>query len=170
MSVEQHHHGALRVARCAVLTVSDTRTVETDTSGQLMRALLEEAGHQVASHRIVPDEAAVISTEVAAGIADAEVDAVLITGGTGISPRDVTIEAVTPLLEKILPGFGELFRMLSFEEIGPAALLSRAVAGVAGGTAVFASPGSRGAVRLAMSRLILPELGHIIKEARKAHR
>lgn len=167
MSVHAHKERGPRHVQCAVLTVSDTRTVETDTSGQLLRRLLEEAGHTVAWHVIVPDERGQIHDAVARALADPTVEAVLATGGTGIAARDVTLEAVEPLFDKAIPGFGELFRMLSFQEIGPAALLSRAAAGVASGKVVFVSPGSSGAVKLAMERLILPELGHLVGEARR---
>lgn len=167
MSVDAHHHAAPTVLRCAILTVSDTRTAETDTSGALIEDMLEEAGHEVASWTIVPDEEAAIVAHARRAIDDPEIDALILTGGTGISRRDVTVEAVEGLLEKPIPGYGELFRSLSFAEIGPAAMLSRAVAGITQGTVVIATPGSRGAVRLAMSRLILPELGHLVAEARK---
>ncbi|HEY1012775.1 MAG TPA: MogA/MoaB family molybdenum cofactor biosynthesis protein [Herpetosiphonaceae bacterium] len=150
--------------RCAILTISDTRTAETDTSGALARQLLEAAGHRVAAQQIVADEpqevVALIRSWQAAGLCDV----VLTNGGTGISRRDATIEAIEPLLDKQLPGFGELFRMLSFQEIGSGAMLSRAIGGVAGRTLIFCMPGSTGAVRLAMERLILPELAHLAWE------
>ena len=147
---------------CAVLTVSDTRTEETDRSGRLMRDLLTEAGHAVGRYRIVPDD--VDAIREALDDAAAEADVALFNGGTGISKRDSTFEAVSARLEKTLPGFGELFRMLSFEEIGAGAMLSRATAGVYRDTVVFCTPGSTNAVRLAMERLIVPELEHLVWE------
>jgi molybdenum cofactor biosynthesis protein B len=151
---------------CAVVTVSDTRTPETDTSGAMVRDLLVQAGHVVTSHVIVPDEPVRVRAQVETLLADPEVDAVLVNGGTGIAPRDTTYEALAGLLEKRLDGFGELFRMLSFEQIGAAAMLSRAVAGVVRGKIVASMPGSTAAVELAMSRLLVPELGHLVKLAR----
>lgn len=167
-SANQHKQEAPAHVRCFVVTVSDTRTVETDKSGRLIAELLETHGHAVAGRRIVPDDKATISALLRETAEDPAVDAVLLSGGTGISARDVTVEAVQQLLDKELPGFGELFRYLSFtEDIGSAAMLSRAVAGSIGRTAIFAMPGSIGAVRLAMTRLILPELGHVMRELRK---
>ena len=158
-------HAALsvdRTAKCAVLTVSDTRTTDTDLSGALMKARLAEAGHEIGFYGIIRDEPAEIvrMLDTLAGT----VDAILINGGTGISPRDTTYEAVAARLEKTLPGFGELFRMLSYAEIGSGAMLSRATAGAYRKTLVFSVPGSTGAVRLALEKLILPELNHLIRE------
>jgi molybdenum cofactor biosynthesis protein B len=147
--------------------VSDTRTVETDTGGGLIAELLAAGGHPVVSRAIVRDEAEAIRGAALEALAAPEVRALIVTGGTGVAPRDVTPDAVEPLLERTLPGFGELFRMLSWQEVGSAALLSRALAGLRGGRVVFVLPGSRGAVRLAMERLILPELGHLAGEAQK---
>ena len=151
----------------SVLTVSDSRTLESDTSGALIQEKLEAHGHKLAERVIVKDEAAEIRREVLRAIARPDVDVVILTGGTGVSVRDVTPETVEPLLDKILHGFGELFRTLSFEQIGPAAMLSRALAGTARGTAVFVTPGSSAAVRLAMDRLVLPEVGHIVGQLRR---
>ncbi|PJW15083.1 molybdenum cofactor biosynthesis protein [Geobacillus sp. Manikaran-105] len=168
MSTAAHKQEAPQTVRCKVITVSDTRTEETDRSGRLMIELLTEAGHEVVGYEIVKDEADAIRTAVLDSCRRPDVDAVLTNGGTGIAKRDVTIETVGALLEKELVGFGELFRFLSYtEDIGPAAMLSRAVAGVAMDTAVFCTPGSTGAVRLAMTKLILPELGHVVREIRK---
>ncbi|MED5073928.1 molybdenum cofactor biosynthesis protein MoaB [Anoxybacillus geothermalis] len=168
MSTAAHKQEAPQTVRCKVITVSDTRTEETDRSGRLMIELLTEAGHEVVGYEIVKDEADAIRTAVLDGCRRPDVDAVLTNGGTGIAKRDVTIETVKALLEKELVGFGELFRFLSYtEDIGPAAMLSRAVAGVAMDTAVFCTPGSTGAVRLAMTKLILPELRHVVRETRK---
>jgi molybdenum cofactor biosynthesis protein B len=155
-----HQRDALRV-RLALITVSDTRSGETDSSGALLRRLCEEAGHRVLDQSIVRDEREEIAAAVreAAGLEGCQ--AVLLTGGTGLAARDNTHEAVAGLLHKRLDGFGELFRALSYEEIGPAAMLSRALAGTLGPVFVAALPGSRGAVRLALEKLILPQLGHI---------
>jgi molybdenum cofactor biosynthesis protein B len=147
--------------------VSDTRTLETDGGGARVVELLEAAGHALAGREIVPDDAGAIAAALRGALARDGVEAVVLTGGTGVSPRDVTPDAVEPLLERTLPGFGELFRWLSYQEVGSAALLSRALAGIAHGRVVFALPGSRAAVKLAMERLVLPELGHLIGEARK---
>ena len=164
-----HHHrkGAPKRVPSAVITVSDTRTPETDTGGALVVEYLESAGHPVAIREIVRDEPAEIQAAVAAALDREDLGAVILTGGTGVAPRDQTPEAVEPLLDRVVPGFGELFRFLSYEEIGSAALLSRALAGLAAGRVVFVIPGSRGAVRLAMEKLILPEIGHLAGEALK---
>ena len=163
-----HKSYSPKSVRCAVLTVSDTRTLETDSSGDAIESALRVARHEVALRAIVPDELEPIRDWVARAIARSDVDAVLVTGGTGVSPRDGTIEAVEPLLQKVLTGFGELFRALSFQEIGSAAMLSRALAGTTGQTVVFVMPGSRGAVSLAVERLILPELGHLVGQLRRS--
>jgi len=164
---EQHRAYAPDQLRCCVLTVSDSRTPENDSSGDLIQKELEAAGHGVVERRIVPDEPVQIRAVVVNAIARSDIDAVLLTGGTGVSPRDGTVETVEALLHKQLPGFGELFRQLSFEEIGAAGMLSRAIAGSAGRTAVFVMPGSSGAVRLALERLILPELPHLVGQLRR---
>lgn len=167
MSVHEHRKAAPALVRAFLMTVSDTRTVETDSSGQLLRTLFEQAGHTVTDHIIVKDEAAQIQAGIRAALAGNETDVIVLTGGTGITARDVTIEAVRPFLDKELVGYGELFRMLSWHEIGPAAMLSRATAGVAGNTLIIATPGSSAAVKLAMEKLILPEVGHLLREARR---
>lgn len=151
----------------AVVTVSDTRTMETDHSGAAIVQFLEAAGHRIADRQITPDEPGQIRSLIEAYEQRGDIDAVLVTGGTGISPRDQTHEAVMALLTKPLPGYGELFRMLSYQEIGPAAMLSRAVGGLVGRMVLLVMPGSRAAVDLAMQRLILPELGHLVREVRK---
>ena len=158
-----HHHARTRHATCAIVTVSDTRTPETDASGVCIRALLEEAGHRVVSYEILPDEPARIRAHVERALADPGVQAVIVNGGTGIAPRDTTYEALTALFEKRLDGFGELFRMLSWEQVGAAAMLSRAAAGIAGGKILASLPGSPDAVELAMRRLLVPELGHMAR-------
>jgi molybdenum cofactor biosynthesis protein B len=162
-----HRAAAPAAVPAVVITVSDTRTLETDSGGALVAELLRGAGHPVVSHEIVRDEPPAIRAALEKALTREDARAVVLTGGTGVSPRDVTPEAVEPLLERVVPGFGELFRMLSFQEIGSAALLSRALAGLARGRVVFVLPGSRGAVRLALERLILPELGHLAGEAVK---
>ena len=164
MSVAEHRALSPSQVACFVLTVSDTRTLENDTSGQAIAALLEQAGHTVVARRTVRDEPADVATILRDEIGRRAARVIITTGGTGISKRDSTYEAVTALFEKEIDGFGELFRMLSFNAIGPAAMLSRATAGVAGGCAIFLLPGSEHAVRLAMEQLILPELGHIVRE------
>jgi molybdenum cofactor biosynthesis protein B len=164
-----HHHrrDAPDQVASAVITVSDTRTLETDTGGALVVQHLEGAGHPVASREIVADEPEQIVLAVTRSLEASGVRAVILTGGTGVAPRDVTPDSVEPLLDRIVPGFGELFRQLSYADIGSAAILSRAVAGLARGRVVFVIPGSRGAVGLAMEKLILPEIGHLAGEAVK---
>jgi molybdenum cofactor biosynthesis protein B len=148
--------------RVAVITVSDTRTLQTDESGSLAQALTTKAGYHVTLRELLPDEPAQIAARVRALAGGGQVDAILLTGGTGVSARDGTVEALGPLLDRRLDGFGELFRMLSFAEVGAAAMLSRALGGTIGQVAVFALPGSPAAVQLALPRLILPELAHLI--------
>ena len=148
--------------RCAVVTVSDTRTEDIDKSGKLMQSMLKDKGFEVVAYRIVPDEPEDIDT-LLAQLAD-NAEAILFNGGTGISKRDNTFEAVSSRLEKTLPGFGELFRMLSYEEIGAAAMLSRATAGLYQNTLIFSTPGSPHAVQLAMEKLIIPQLRHLVWE------
>jgi molybdenum cofactor biosynthesis protein B len=165
MSVTEHRRQSPTSVACAVITVSDTRTPDTDTSGQAIVALLEDAGHLVVSRALVPDDPARIGERLESALADDEVQVVITTGGTGISRRDGTYEVVVRRLEKTLDGFGELFRMLSYHQVGPAAMLSRACAGLAAGRIVIALPGSEAAVRLAMGKLVIPELGHLVREA-----
>jgi molybdenum cofactor biosynthesis protein B len=167
-AVDAHHAAGSRSLSLAVVTVSDTRTVETDTSGALIVELAEAAGHRVVVREIVADEPDLMTPLLLSYRDRSDLDAVLMTGGTGISPRDQTYETVSDLLTKPLPGYGELFRMLSYAEIGPACLLSRAVGGLMGDKAVLVMPGSRAAVGLAMTKIILPELPHIVSEARKS--
>jgi molybdenum cofactor biosynthesis protein B len=147
-----------------VLTISDTRTAASDTSGDAISTALEAAGHVVAGRRIVHDDPDTVQRAVRAAV---DVDAVITTGGTGIAARDGTYEALSALFDKTIDGFGELFRFLSYEQVGSAAMMSRAVAGTMGRTAVFALPGAEQAVRLAMEKLILPEIGHVVRELRK---
>jgi molybdenum cofactor biosynthesis protein B len=150
-----------------VLTVSDTRTEESDTSGALIRDLLAGSGHRIVAYQIVRDEPIEIRNRLGEWTTDHGVDAILTNGGTGIANRDTTYDVIAGLLEKRIDGFGELFRMLSFAEIGAAAMLSRAVAGVCRGRVIVAMPGSTNAVRLAMERLVVPELAHMVYELRK---
>jgi molybdenum cofactor biosynthesis protein B len=159
MSVHDHEQHARANLKVGVITASDTRTPETDESGGLIRTMLQDAGHSVDYYAIVPDDSEKISAALVTNLEN--LDAIIINGGTGITARDDTAEVVKSVLEKELEGFGELFRMLSFQEIGPAAMLSRAVAGVRHGKFVAALPGSPDACRLAMEKLLIPELGHI---------
>lgn len=162
------HHVEERSVRCFVATVSDTRTIETDKSGRLIIDLLEKANHTCIEHTIVKDEMDEIKAMLTRAVENDKVDVILLTGGTGIAKRDVTIEVVEEMFEKTIPGFGELFRMLSYtEDIGSRALLSRATAGVVNEKVVVAMPGSSGAVKLAMNKLIIPELSHFVHELHK---
>ncbi len=162
-----HKAAAPASVACYVLTVSDTRTPDTDTSGRAIRDLLVGAAHLVSGFDIVRDEPVQVTAKVRERLLDARTQVIITTGGTGISSRDGTYEAVEALLEKQLTGFGELFRMLSFEEIGPPAMMTRATAGTVGRKAIFVLPGSEHAVRLGMTRLILPELGHVVQQLNK---
>ena len=164
MSVEEHRASAPNRATCFVLTVSDSRTLDTETSGRAIAELLQAAGHEVVERQLVRDEPADVQRIVRTQIESGPARVVITTGGTGITSRDSTYEALTALFDKRLDGFGELFRMLSFQEIGAAAMLTRATAGIANRRAIFLLPGSEHAVRLAMQRLILPELGHLLRE------
>lgn len=164
--IDHKSHGPASVA-CFVLTVSDSRTPDTDTSGRAIRDLLTAAGHTVSGHAIVQDEPASVRNHVLEQCAGGSAQVIITTGGTGITSRDGTYEAVTALLDKRLDGFGELFRMLSFQDIGSAAMMSRATAGTFIGKIVFVLPGSEHAVRLAMTRLIIPELAHVVQQVRK---
>ena len=166
-SVDQHRAAAPDAVKCAVLTVSDTRTACTDGSGSLINSLLTAQGHVVVDYNIVPDEPGRIRETLETWTGRSDIQAVITNGGTGVAARDTTYDVIAALLEKRLDGFGELFRMLSYDEIGAAAMMSRAVAGVRQGKLVVALPGSTNAVRLAMQKLILPELGHLIYELSK---
>jgi molybdenum cofactor biosynthesis protein B len=166
-SVHKHRESAPETVRVAILTISDTRTPETDTGGDIAEKLLKDAGQDVVERRIVRDEVAGIRNNLVDLLARSDVDAVVTTGGTGISARDTTYEVVERMIEKQLDGFGEIFRMLSYEEIGAAAIMSRALAGSVGSKFVASLPGSRNAVRLAVEKLLVPELAHIVFELRK---
>lgn len=168
MSHLEHQAAANPIrAGFAVVTLSDTRTRDTDTSGQLIRERLIAQGHSLIAESIIPDEPADLNRLLDAYFADETIDVIITNGGTGLSKRDHTIDVIEPRLQRLIPGFGELFRMLSYREIGSAALLSRAVAGVTGSTLVFALPGSTAACRLALDELLLPQLRHLIREIRK---
>jgi molybdenum cofactor biosynthesis protein B len=164
MGHREHKEKAPAHLRCAIVTVSDSRTVETDDSGKIIHGLLAGASHEIVHYAIVKDDEEAIRGEVNALAREGKSQVLILNGGTGISRRDRTPEALEPLLERELPGFGELFRHLSYAEIGSAAVLSRASAGLVGGMVVFLLPGSPAAASLAMEKLILPEMGHIVFE------
>jgi molybdopterin adenylyltransferase len=166
-SVQQHRSEAPHLVRAAVITISDTRTKENDTSGKHIVDELTKAGHTVIAWEIIPDEPQRIRDLIAQLRSSPDTDAILLTGGTGVGSRDQTYETISALLTKTLPGFGEIFRMLSFAEVGAAAMLSRATAGLIDRTVVLSMPGSTNAVRLAMDKLIVPELAHLVREARR---
>ncbi|HVZ74713.1 MAG TPA: molybdenum cofactor biosynthesis protein B [Polyangia bacterium] len=170
MSVEEHraHAPAAERVRVAILTASDSRARSNDEGGRVLRELAREAGFTVADEALLREEPEALRAHVAALATSGTVDVVIVTGGTGLAPRDRTPEAIGPLFERRLDGFGELFRMLSFQEIGAAAMLSRADAGVVGGTLVFLLPGSPAAARLAMTKLIVPELAHALGQLRRS--
>lgn len=162
---EAERLGALR---CAVLTVTDSRTEATDESGPLARRLLEAAGHEIAIHSLLPNDEPRVRALVQQWLDRGDLHAIVITGGTGLGSKDRTVEAVTPLFEKEIPGFGELFRLLSYQEqIGTTAILSRAVAGSAKGAVIVSLPGSKAAVELALTRILVPELRHLLREVRR---
>ena len=168
MAYEEHITSAAQeIARCAVITLSDTRTEETDTSGKTIRELLEAKGHTVVHYAILKDDAALLDEKLLQLLGSPAIDVILTNGGTGISRRDQAISVIEKHVDQPLPGFGELFRMLSWEQIGSGAMLSRAVAGIAKGKLLFALPGSSKAVELAMTKLIVPEIRHLLRELRK---
>lgn len=164
-SLQPHPDLSQIAINCAVITVSDTRTVATDTSGELAQQLLQSAGHKIGRYQIIPDEPTLIRAEIDTALALVPpIQAIVFNGGTGISPRDTTYEAISGVLTKTLPGFGEIFRLLSYQEIGSRAIASRAIAGTYQQLLIFSLPGSRGAVQLGLERLILPELVHLVKQ------
>jgi molybdenum cofactor biosynthesis protein B len=167
MTVVEHKAAAPSSVRCFIITVSDTRTVDDDASGQAITQLLTAAGHVVTGRTVVKDDPDTVHSTVERHLADVGVQVIITTGGTGITSRDSTYEAISTLLEKRLDGFGELFRMLSYQEIGPAAMMTRALAGLVARRIVIALPGSPGAVRLALEKLVIPELGHLVQQASK---
>ena len=166
-AVQEHKAAAIVSLNVSILTVSDTRILETDTSGALIEGMVRVAGHAVLDRRIVRDEPDLIDATLREWLAVPDLHAILLTGGTGLSARDQTFETVNSMFTKPIPGYGELFRMLSYHQIGPAAMLSRATGGLIDRVAVFTMPGSRAAVTLAMTDIILPELPHVVREARK---
>jgi molybdenum cofactor biosynthesis protein B len=165
MSLAEHKAQAPGSVRCYVITISDTRTDRTDTSGRAIAELIAAAGHAVVGRTVVTDDPDLVRGTIERQLANPDVQVVITTGGTGISSRDSTYEVVGTMLQKRLDGFGELFRMLSHQEIGSAAMLSRACAGLVAGRIVISLPGSEAAVRLAMERLVIPELGHLVQQA-----
>jgi molybdopterin adenylyltransferase len=167
MSQAEHKAAAPQCVRCFVLTVSDTRTEATDASGRAIAELLTAAGHALAGRAIVRDDPDLVRSTIERHLADPGVQVIISTGGTGISSRDSTFEVVNALMQKRLDGFGELFRMLSYEQIGAAAMMSRACAGLSAGRILVCMPGSEAAVRLAMEKLVIPELGHLVQQAGK---
>jgi molybdenum cofactor biosynthesis protein B len=164
MSVHEHKEKGKKSIRCFVITVSDTRDETSDTSGQTIKQLLTDEGHQTSGYRIVKDEPLDIQALLDQALGQNDIDAIIVNGGTGISPRDGTFEVVDRFLEKKLDGFGELFRYLSYLDIGSAAIMSRAAAGTARGKVLISLPGSKGAVTLAMEKLILPEIRHMVSQ------
>ena len=167
MTQQPHPDSTQRIVKCAIITVSDTRSPETDRSGQNIQQLLVEAGHAILDYRIIQDEPTLIRDYLQKLAQRADIEAIVFNGGTGIAPRDTTYDALESLLEKTLPGFGEIFRALSYQEIGSRAIASRAVAGIYQGKLVFSIPGSTGAVKLALSQIIIPELIHLITQLSK---
>ena len=167
MSYLEHKNKPIDRLRIMVITISDTRNHTTDKSGKLMIDLLQREDFILEDYKIVKDNRSEIETALLYSCRSQKIDVILTNGGTGLSERDVTYEVMNTLFEKTIPGYAELFRMLSYEEIGSAAMLSRATAGIAEGTVIFSTPGSTGAVKLAMEKLILPELKHIVGEIRK---
>jgi molybdenum cofactor biosynthesis protein B len=168
MSFIKHKAGAPKKVKVGIITVSSTRTIKDDKSGQWIGKQIKKEGHEVVFHRVVPDDAETVNQTVVDAVRDYKPEAILLTGGTGISPKDVTIEAVRPLFEKELTAFGSLFTQLSFEQIDSAALLSRATAGLYANTVLFCMPGSLQACKLACKALILPELGHLVGHVHEA--
>lgn len=151
---------------CAIITISDTRTPDTDESGRCIREMLEHSGQKVVLYCLLPDEPALVRAQLEVWSAEAALDSIVLNGGTGIAPRDTTYDVLRTMLEKELPGFGEIFRALSWEQVGSRAIASRATAGIYRGKVVFSLPGSTKAVRLAMEKLILPELEHLVRQVR----
>jgi molybdenum cofactor biosynthesis protein B len=160
-----HKADAPKSVNCGILTVSDSRTEDTDESGRYLTACLKENGHSVSHYRLVKNDATAIENSVADFFTDPALQVLIATGGTGLSRRDITVETITPLLDKIIPGFGELFRLLTWESIGTPSIMSRALGGVKNGKVIICLPGSLNAVKLAVERIILPEIGHLAREA-----
>ena len=165
MGHKEHKEISPRTVNCAVLTISDSRTEATDESGRYIIKALEDSGHRVTARGIIRNSADTIGNRLAELLANDAVEVIITSGGTGASHRDVTVETVNPILEKKMDGFGELFRYLTYQEIGTPSIMSRALGGIARGKVILCLPGSTGAARLAMERIILPELGHLVHEA-----
>ncbi len=165
MSYREHEREAPQSVSCAVLTISDSRTEQNDESGKLLKQKLSQNGHQVIASAILENDSDAIRKKISELLGQEELQVIITSGGTGVSHRDITVEAVSSILEKKLDGFGELFRSLSYQEIGTASIMSRAIAGVVGGKVIICLPGSLGAAKLAMDKIILPEIGHMVREA-----
>ncbi len=165
MSYQEHKDKAPRSVNCAVLTISDSRTEQDDESGRLLRQKLSENGHRVMVYSILKNETDAIKKKIDELLGQEELQVIITSGGTGVSHRDITIETISPILDKKLDGFGELFRFLSYQEIGTASIMSRAIAGAVGGKVILCLPGSLGAANLAMDKIIIPEIGHMVREA-----
>jgi len=165
VSYQEHKREAPQSVSCAVLTISDSRTEQDDESGKLLRQRLGQNGHQVIFYAILKNDSEAIKKKINELLSQKELQVIITSGGTGVSHRDITVETVDSILEKKLDGFGELFRSLSYQEIGTASIMSRAIAGVAGGKVIICLPGSLGAAKLAIDKIILPEIGHLVREA-----
>ena len=165
MSYQEHKQKAPQSVSCAVLTISDRRTEQDDESGRLINQKLTQNGHRVIAYSILKNEAEAIRKKIDELLRQEELQVIIASGGTGVSHRDVTVETISPILEKKLDGFGELFRFLAYQEIGTGSIMSRAMAGVVGGKVILCLPGSLGAANLAMDQIILPEIGHLVREA-----
>jgi len=165
VSYQEHKQQAPQSVSCAVLTISDSRTEQDDESGRLLKEKLSQNGHRVVFYSILKNEAESIEKKIYELLGQEELQVIITSGGTGVSHRDITVETVSPILEKKLDGFGELFRFLTYQELGTASIMSRAIAGVARGKVIICLPGSPGAANLAMDRVILPEIGHLVREA-----
>ena len=165
MSYQEHKEKAPQNVNCAVLTISDSRTEEDDESGRLIKQKLSQNGHRLMSYSILKNEADSVKKKIYELLGQAELQVIITSGGTGASHRDITVETISPILEKKLDGFGELFRFLTYQEIATVSIMSRAIAGVVGGKVILCLPGSPGAANLAMDKIILPEIGHLVREA-----
>jgi len=167
MGYEEHRSQSAGSVGCAVVTISDSRTKATDESGRLLADGLRSGGHQVLDYTLLPNDEATVNKHLEGLLEKPGVQAIICSGGTGLSRRDITVDVASGLLEKTLPGFGELFRQLTYAELGTASIMSRAIAGVAKGKVIICLPGAAAAVRLALEKIILPELGHLVREAAK---
>ena len=165
MSYQEHKREAPQTISCAIITISDSRTEQTDESGTLLKQRLSDSGHRVIAYAILKNDVDAIKKKINELLSQPELQVIITSGGTGAGHRDITVETISPFLDKKLDGFGELFRSLSYQEIGTASIMSRAIAGVVGGKVIICLPGSLGAVKLAMDKIILPEIGHLVREA-----